>query len=386
MKNPIDWNEAIVLTQELVRTDSYALEGKRKLLQFLKTYICAASGVSAQLYDMETDAPYMVAKLPCTTGEPEFKLLLQGHLDTVSSEGMENPFTPDIQDGKLWGRGSADMKSGCAAVARVFIECAGLERRRGDIYLAYSTDEEYDAAEMVKALELGHLPKCDLAVIAEPSSDQLFAAHKGNAWVQVDFFGKSAHASAPENGVNAIYMANAFVSELTEYLKTAYVDQMDPLCGRPVMNLGVIQGGSKPNVVPPHCTIQIDKRYLPGDTIQTFLDEMEMIISRCKERDPQFKAEVSTIVDCTPLCFPTESPLFQKVKDIIDSTRETPIEVSFMPGWGEGGFIQNFGIPTFYLGPGMMEAAHAPDESVAVEQIVSAARAIYAIASGLCGE
>ncbi|MDL2226199.1 M20/M25/M40 family metallo-hydrolase [Deltaproteobacteria bacterium OttesenSCG-928-M10] len=379
----INWQEAVTLAQDLIRVDSYEHEGKLVLLKMVEKLLTERTPAEVKLYDMDTDAPYMVADLQCDN--PQFTLLLQGHLDTVSPEGMENPFVPTINNGRLWGRGAADMKAGCASLLVAFMAAANMPGRRGRVILAFSTDEEYKVAEMVTALEKGHIPKCDLGIIAEPSDDRLNVAHRGNAWIKVNFHGKSAHASNPADGINANYMAAAFGCELREYLKTAYQDKEDELCGRSCMNLGTISGGTFANVVAPYATLMLDKRYIPAETIKDFTDEVEAIMAKCKAKDPEFKADYEVILDCTPVRFPIESPLFARVCSAVNSTREKPIDYGVMAGWGEAGTIQYFDIPALYYGPGDMVSAHTPTEDVSVDEIIGTAKGIYAIVKETCG-
>ncbi len=377
-------DKVVELTKKLISFNSYEAEGKQQLLLWLKTYLMQeVPEAKVTVYDMETPEPYLIAVLPCE--KPSFRLLLQGHIDVVSPEGMEEPFLAKEADGKIFGRGASDMKSGCACSIVAFLEAAKC-KRSGQVWLAFSSDEEYQAAEMVKAFQSQQLPVMDLAVIAECTSGKMSVAHKGNAWLQVEFLGKSAHASNPALGKNAIYMANSFLTKLVQYLEHAYDQQEDPICGKPVMNVGVIEGGSAPNVVPPKCTIKIDKRYLPGDTVDTFFQEIEAPLQQCKEEDDSFESRTSLIVDCTPLKFDVNTPLCQRVMSAIDAVRTEQIEVSFLPGWGEGGFIQNFGIPTFYLGPGLMEEAHTPTEYVVINDMVEVAEELFQIVVETCVE
>lgn len=377
----IDWNKVVSLTQELVKVNSYQHEGKIQLLNYLKDYIQENSDVEVTLYDMDTEDPYMVARKTCDN--PQFKLMLQGHLDVVSPEGMENPFTAEIKDGIMWGRGSADMKSGCAAILRAFIEATKREDQKGDIYLAYSTDEEYKGSQMTAAIEKGNIPKVDFCIIAEPTEENFAVYHKGNAWMQVDFPGRTAHASIPHLGINAIHRAGRFIVEIEDYLKNGKFEE-DPNFGRPTMNIGTIEGGSMANVVPAGCSIMIDKRYLPTADVSSFIDEIDMIIKKCKDKDPEFEAVTTLIGDWSALNIDTETETFKKVRLAVERTRNAPVELVDMGGWGEGGYIQKLGIPTMYYGSGSLKAAHKPNETVKIDEIISVTKGMYSIIKEMC--
>lgn len=377
----IDWDKAVGITQDLVKVNSYELEGKVQLLNYLMDYIQNNSVADVMLYDMATEDPYMVAKKTCDN--PEFKLMLQGHLDVVSPEGMENPFAATIKDDIIWGRGAADMKSGCAAILTAFIEATKLDDQRGDIYLAYSTDEEYKGTQMTAAIGKGNIPKVDFCMIAEPTEENFAVYHKGNAWMKVDFPGRTAHASTPHLGINAIHRAGRFIVEIEDYLKNSKFEE-DPNFGKPTMNIGTIEGGSMANVVPAGCSMMIDKRYLPTADVSSFIHEIDMIINRCKDIDPEFEAMTTLIGDWSALNIDTETETFKRVRGAVERTRETPVELVDMGGWGEGGYIQKLGIPTMYYGPGSLKAAHKPDETVSMSQIISVTKGMYSIIKEMC--
>ena len=377
----IDWNKAVSLTQELVKVNSYEHEGKIRLLNYLKDYIQENSDAEVTLYDMDTQDPYMVARKTCDN--PEFKLMLQGHLDVVSPEGMENPFTAEIKDGIMWGRGSTDMKSGCASILTAFMEASKLEDQKGDIYLAYSTDEEYKGTQMTAAIEAGNIPKVDFCIIAEPTEENFAISHKGNAWMKVDFPGKTAHASAPYLGINAIHRAGRFLVEVEDYLTNGDFED-HPQFGKPTMNIGRINGGTEANIVPSSCSIMIDKRYLPTADVSSFIEEIDMIIRKCKEKDPKFEAVTTMIGDWSALYLDTETEIFGRVKDAVERTRENPVKLTDMGGWGEGGYIQKLGIPTMYYGPGSFKLAHTPNETVSIDEILSVTKGMYSIIKEMC--
>jgi|LGOV01.1.fsa_nt_gb acetylornithine deacetylase/succinyl-diaminopimelate desuccinylase family protein len=377
----IDWNQAVEITQDIVKVNSYKLEGKVQLLEYIKGYIENNTDVEVEIYDINTEDPYLVASKTCEN--PEFKLLLQGHLDVVSPEGMENPFTAEIKDGIMWGRGSADMKSGCAAILTAFIESTKLDNQKGDIYLAYSTDEEYKGDQMTSAILKGNIPKVDFCIIAEPTEENFAVYHKGNAWMKVEFPGKTAHASTPHLGINAIHRAGRFIVELEDYLESGVIEE-DSRFGKPTMNIGTVKGGSEANVVPANCSIMIDKRYLPTSDVSSFIEEIDMIIEKCKIRDSEFEAITNLIGDWSALSIETETEIFKRVRNAVESTREIPVELVDMGGWGEGGYIQKLDIPTMYYGPGSLKVAHTPNEIVKTDEILSVAKGMYSIIKEMC--
>lgn len=375
-------NQVISLAQELIKVNSYETEGKIELMNYLKKLLEKETNAKITLYDMDSRDPYLVAELICNN--PSYKVLLSGHLDVVTPEGMSDPFNPIIDNDELLGRGSADMKSGCAAQIVSFIECSKLANQKGNIYLIFTTDEEYAAQKIKVALENEHIPKCDFCIVSEPTSGQLGVAHKGEAWIDVEFIGKSAHSSVPHEGINAIYIANKFISELEEYGSAAYEQCPEFPFGKPTIGVGVIHGGTDANVVPHQCSIVVDKRYPPGHTLDMFVEEVNDIIDKCKKKYSEFKAVASVKDDWPPVMFPTDTEIFKRVKGAIDSTRKSPAKTVNLPYWAEGGFIQMFDIPVLYYGPGSIDYAHSPYEKVKIQEIVDVTEGIYSVLKEIC--
>lgn len=375
-------SQVIELAQAMIKVNSFESEGKHKLVNFVKDLLEEKTDAKVTLYDMDSVDPYLIAERTCEN--PKHKVLLSGHLDTVTPEGMKNPFNPIIDNNKMWGRGSADMKSGCAAQLIAFIETAKLKNQSGNVYLVFTTDEEYSSKKIRKALGSGHLPKCDFCIVSEPTSGQLGIAHKGEAWIEVNFIGKSAHSSVPHEGINAIYMANKFISKMEEYGNRAYEELNELPYGKPTIGVGVIHGGTDANVVPHQCSIIIDKRYPPGHTLEMFIEEVEQIIKECENEYSNFKAIALVKGDWPPVMFPMDNEMFAEIKRTIDSTLETPTQTVNLPYWAEGGFIQMFDIPVLYYGPGIIDYAHSPNEKVNIHDIIRVTESIYALLKKFC--
>jgi len=277
--NNKNWDEVIELTSTLVEFDTYEEKGKTELFLYLKEYIEKKCNAEIEIFHPNTNNVYMIAKAECVN--PIFRLLLQGHMDVVIPGGMNTPYKPNIVDGKMYGRGTCDMKSGCAATIIAFIEAIKEEGHKGNIYLAFSSDEEYAAEQMVEAMEEKHLPKCDFCIIPEPSNNNVIYAHKGTSWVELEFFGKTAHASNHTLGDNAIYKAAEFVNKLREYQENIDNSPATDTFGKPTVSVDLFNGGTGANIVPESCKVVVDKRYLPSENINTTLAEYDTILNTC---------------------------------------------------------------------------------------------------------
>ncbi len=378
--------QAVLYTQDFVRINSYETAGKVEIINLAKSIIEKETIANVEIYDMDTNEPFLIAKILCEN--PEFKLLLEGHLDVVSPEGMDDPFNPIIKDGIMHGRGTCDMKSGCAAMLSAFISCSKeLEKDRtqqkGDIYFVFTSDEEYAGENIKKILKEGLIPKVDYTIIPEPSTLQICNAHKGETWLQVEFFGKSAHSSDPTLGDNAIYMASEFMSHIPE-LTATYNESRHEQFGVQTISVGVIEGGSSPNVVPPYAKITIDKRYLPGQDVEASKNEVDDIIEKCKANNPKFNAKTTVLGNWNSLYTSTETEDFKAIRKILTDYIGEEKDLVFWGGWGEGGYINMYDIPTIYLGPGELRFAHTPVEQVNVIEIEQCSEIYYKLIKHFC--
>lgn len=374
------WDRAIRFDQELSMINSYEAEGKRRIVSYLEKLLREETPAEVKVVDGDTDEPFLIASL-----KPEnatFRLLLEGHVDVVSPEGMERPFDGVIDGGYLHGRGVSDMKGGASAQLAAFITAANTPGQKQEMYLMFSTDEEYAGEEIKKALSTGLLPKVDFAMIAEPTDLKLVTVHKGEAWADVEFFGRSAHSSTPWEGRNAIGMAARFIERLQPRIQE--IEARATENGVPTMNVGVISGGSSPNVVPPYAKIKVDIRYLPGEGYEQYVSVLEGVLAECKEEWPEFEGKVSVTGNWNSLLTDRNEPVVKRVEQLIAASTGEPVDYTILKGWGEGGYINMFGIPTVYYGPGEGVYSHKPDEKIEIRRIPVAAKAYYDVLKGLC--
>lgn len=305
-------------------------------------------------------------------------LLLNGHLDTVGVAGMTvPPFGGDSGDGRLVGRGSADMKAGLAAVlatARAWSREGGT----GRLVVALTCDEEH-ASEGMQALVAGGV-RADAAVVAEPTSLAVMPAHKGFAWVEVAFRGRAAHGSRPEVGVDAIRHAAAFLQEMDAQEVLLARGASHPLLGHGSFHAGTIRGGSAWSVYPDRCALTLERRTLPGEPADGFLSEVEQAVRRTGERIPGLDAAVRLDLVRPASDVPVEHPLVQGLLAAAEGEGVSP-RVEGMTAWVDAAFLNEAGIPAVCFGPGSIAQAHSADEWVDAEEIRTAARVLTRFAT-----
>ena len=368
--------QVIQHTLDLMAINSHQTQGKHEIIEWVHQLLTQQTDAKVTINtDIE---PALIAKLKGTNSN--YKLMLQGHLDVVSAPTQM--FIPKQENGIIYGRGAADMKAGCACIISAFIQAATEQHKlQNDLLLVLTTDEETTGATIKHLLANNLLEKPNFAIIPEPTNLHICNAHKGESWLNVEFFGKSAHSSLPELGVNAIYMASDFIQALRLHSKSYPKHEQ---YGKESISIGAIEGGTDINIVPDYAKVRIDKRYLPHQNQNHCVQEIEKIIAKCQAVDATFCAKLNIEGDWSALYTNPDSEDFQLIHNTINQSLNIKTDLIFWNAWGEGGYINQFNIPTIYFGAGQTELAHTANEQINTNDIERACHAYYQIIHTLC--
>ena len=315
--------------------------------------------------------PNVLATLAGRSGER--KLILEAHMDTASELGMSiEPFSPLRKNNFLCGRGSCDTKAGLAAMMHAFkaVTDAGLQPGASVALLA-AVDEEHTFRGIVKFLETG--VKADGAVVAEPTGLEIVVASKGVLRWRIHARGRAAHTSKPHLGINAITKMSGFILALDEQLPRLYRLRQHPLLGSPTLTVGTIKGGVQVNQVPESCSIEIDRRLLPGETQQAVWKELKGLIDELQGEDPELKLEMEPPVLEDPAMETSASARVVQVASSISQGAGGTGSLTGVPYGSDASKLSRAGIPSIILGPGSIDLAHAAEEYVELDQVVQAA-------------
>jgi acetylornithine deacetylase len=305
-------------------------------------------------------------------------LLLCGHIDTVNVEGMTDPHTPRVDGDRLYGRGAYDMKAGVAAALIAAREASRLGLA-GDVVVAAVADEEHASLGVQEALRR---VSADAAVVTEPTELELVAAHKGFVWSEIEVTGRSAHGSRPYLGVDAILKMGAVLNELAQ-LDRSLADRTHPLLGRASLHTSLIEGGVELSSYPAHCKLGLERRTLPGETARQIEAELESLLERCRQADPEFEASHRALLVREPFEIGQEEELVALVAEAVAEVLAEPPKIGGASYWADAAFIAAAGIPTVLLGPGG-EGAHAIEEWVSLSDTEAVARALVGLATRFC--
>jgi len=309
------------------------------------------------------------------------KLIFNGHLDVVpagkTSQWRYPPFQGKLAKGKIYGRGSSDMKSGIASFIHALsaMERSKIPLHQGAVILHLVSDEESHGHQGMGFLTQRERIQGDAALVGEPTDLQPVIAQKGALWLRILTIGKSAHGSKPHLGVNAVEK----MMKLIERLRILPLEKDHPLLGKPTLNIGTIQGGTKVNVVPEGCEIQVDRRMLPGEKKEEVLGEIKEMLDSLQSQDPFLQYRMEEIDFAEPSEVDPEEEIVKIGVEAIENVMgRKPILRGFSGFTDSRFYINRCHIPTLIFGPGGVDQSHTMDESVEVDALVHAAH-IYAM-------
>jgi acetylornithine deacetylase len=310
-------------------------------------------------------------------------LLLNAHMDTVGVEGMTiDPFGAEIRDGRLYGRGSQDMKGSLAAMigaAKALVD-SKIELA-GDLLITAVADEEYASIGTDDLVQ--HLT-ADAAIVTEPTNLTLCRAHRGFIWFDVETFGKAAHGSRFQEGIDANIRMGRFLAELDKLEKELRQRPPHPLVGPPSLHAARLAGGSEVSIYAAHCLLQIERRTCPGETEDQATAEIQTIINRLAKEDPTFKATVKAAFKRSPFEVEKDSRIVQTLESVIaDRNGKIPTHTG-QTFWTDAAILADAGIETVLIGP-TGAGLHSEVEWVDIQSVMELAQILADTTIRYCG-
>jgi acetylornithine deacetylase len=338
--------------------------GEREIATWVRNFF-EQRGIEVWEQEVFPGRPNVIARLPGR--DASRRVILEAHTDTVSVQGMGiPPFEPRVEDGKMYGRGSCDTKAGLAAMMHAVASVHEEGRQPPcEVWLAAVVDEEFSYRGVVKLCEglTAHA-----ALIAEPTGLRAVIASKGVLRWRIGVRGKAAHSGKPHLGINAInHMARVILALEEDHQRLAA--RVHPLLGPATVNVGVIHGGVQVNFVPDTCTIEIDRRLLPGETVAGVLAHYQTLLDALKTQHPTLDAvmeppmltdeALETAADSAPAQL--AGTLLTEMG--LDGT------LCGVPFGSDASKLSRQGIPSLVFGPGSIDQAHAAVEFVDLAEV-----------------
>jgi acetylornithine deacetylase len=305
------------------------------------------------------------------------RLLLCGHLDTVGLAGSAEAVTPRVEGDRLYARGAYDMKAGLAA-ALIACRDASAAGIGGEVIVAAVADEELASLGVQEILTRLDPASIDAAVVTEPTERQVGIAHRGFVWTEVIVTGVAAHGSRPHLGADAILAAGHHLVAF-DHLDRALRGRPHPFLGPGNLHASLISGGTEGSTIPDRCVFTVERRTLPGETLERVEADVTDLIERCRPGDPRLTVTARTVLHRPPMETPSTAPIVQA----LIAAAGPGTSVAPMSYWADSAFLAAAGIPTVLYGP-EGDGAHADVEWVSRSGTGTASTVLTRLAQDFC--
>ena len=309
-------------------------------------------------------------------------LMLNGHTDTVNISGMSEPFSGAIRDGRVYGRGSQDMKSGVIAMLAAVksLRDAGVQLA-GDVVVALVCDEEYASFGTIDVLKRY---RTDSAIVTEPTDLILQRAHRGFIWYDVNVYGRAAHGSRYREGVDAILHMGRFLARLDQLEQSVRQRVPHPLTGVPSLHASIIEGGTEISVYPSHCRVQIERRTNPNETVEQNTAELQAILDELHAEDATFRATVEPTLWRPPFEVSASALIVQVTEQAMQACLGDVPPHGGASFWTDAALLAEAGIETVLLGA-TGAGLHSDEEWVELASVVKLAHILADVMVEYCG-
>jgi acetylornithine deacetylase len=374
-------NDVVALLHDLVAIDSVnpslapAAAGEREIAAYVSRWASRAS-LGVEVLEATSGRPSVVVRSG-RRGSGQ-TLLLCGHLDTVGLGGMSDPLAPRIDGDRLYGRGAYDMKGGLAA-ALVACRNAARSGLSGEVIVAAVADEEHSSIGVQEVLR--HV-RADAAVVTEPTELAVATAHKGFVWVEIEVVGRAAHGSRPYLGVDAILKTGPILVALTS-LNQRLRSDAHPTLGPGTLHASLVTGGLEESTIPDRCTLTIERRTLPGESVAEVEYEIAELLSRCRRADPELAVTSRTLLARQPFETAAAEPIVGTVIQAARGVLGRSVGVVGVSYWADSAFLQAAEIPTVLFGPDG-DGAHAAVEWVSLPGTIACTQTLTGAAHAFC--
>ena len=337
-----------------------------------------SAGLDVEVTDVAPGRRNVVGVLQAR--RPGRSLMLCGHLDTVGVEGMNEPFNPVLRNGRLYGRGAQDMKSGVAAMIDAASRLAGRGGLgSGKLVVAAVVDEEHAS---LGADSLVQQYGADAAVVTEPTDLAIATCHQGFEWIEVETRGRAAHGSRPADGRDAILLMGRVLNRLWGLRNALTEGSKHSLLGAASLHASTISGGREFSVYPDECRLTIERRTLTGETPDVGLNEVRSILDELGLEDARFEASARQLFNRPPHEIETDHLIYQTLVGVLHrmGLNGKPVGMSF---WTDAAILTQAGTPALLFGP-RGAGLHSREEYVETESVCVCRDVLVELAQNFC--
>lgn len=386
MEFTVSRDKLIDVASEMIRIPSVNPDlvpegsGETELANAIAARMQGIPGIDVELQDAGDGRLNVIASAGTGNGRT---LLLNGHIDTVGVEAMDDPYNPRVEGNRLYGRGSYDMKGAMAGATVLLEEIARSGDFPGRVVVSYVVDEEFASigtSAVVREIERW---QPDAAIVLENSDLEICLAHKGFVWTEITTQGVAAHGSRYWLGVDAIAMMGYIQVEIDKLGKELLQRTPHRYLGPPSLHMGLIHGGQEISSYAASCYLQVERRTIPGETAEMIEQEFEEILDRLSDADEDFSAMLMTGVVREPFEVDENEEIIQVLKHCCTSVRGREPGFIGKAGWADSALLAAAGIPTAYFGPAG-HGAHGAEEWVDIDSLEAFTQILAQTAHRFC--
>jgi acetylornithine deacetylase len=378
-RDPLDRSSVLETLQLLIATPSVNPDlapnegaGEAKIAGVIRDWF-SARGIESWIEEAVSGRPNAIARIGSGNAPT---LIMCAHIDTVSTFGMTiAPFDPRVDGNRVYGRGSYDMKGGAAAILCAMARLAN-ENLKGTVTAALVADEEFAS---IGAQHFVAHHTADACVVTEPSEGRLILGHKGFVWTEITTEGRAAHGSRWDLGVSAIARMGRIIAALDNFDRTTLRVRTHPLVGAASQHCATVHGGAGLSTYAPSCTLQVERRTLPGETTAQVLEEIRGVIAGAGE-----EATIKLLLDRPPLVCPREARIAECVRNAATKIHGRAPEEAGVAFWMDAALFATAGIETVNYGAAG-GGAHEAIEYADLDSVVSCAAVLAETAHNFCG-
>ena len=375
-------SEVQVLLEQLVSIDSVNPSlvpggaGEMNIAQFIQHWL-SARGFETHWLENTPGRPSVVGIAKGSGGGRS--LMLNGHIDTVTLEGNPEGITPRIENGKMYARGAYDMKCGVAAMLMAASR-AKASNLRGDVIVACVSDEEYAS---IGSFEVVKTFKADAAIVTEPTELELVTAHKGFVWLQISVHGKAAHGSRPLEGVDAIAKMGKVLVALEQMDLDLRANPSHVMLHSGSVHASIISGGQELSSYPALCTAEVERRTIPGETLEVIEAQFRTMLENIKASDASFEYSLKMGLERVPHEVSESELIVQTLLKNATGILERTPKIRAETFWTDCAALSSAGIPSFLFGAAGA-GAHSANEWVDLDSVTKLEEILFSTILEFC--
>ena len=371
---------------ELVRISSInpdlvpGANGESEIAQAIATRLRKTPGITVELQEVVPGRPNVVASVGSGQGQT---LMLNGHTDTVTIEGMNEPFSARVDGNRLYGRGASDMKAALAGMIVLLEAVARADDFPGKLVATFVVDEEYASIGTQAICDQIERWKPDAALVLEATDLQIGIAHKGFVWAEIDTHGFAAHGSRWQEGVDAITHMGRVLGGIDELSRSLINLPGHPLLGPPSLHASLISGGQELSSYPASCHLEVERRTIPGENAEEVRSELQLILNRLEEEDKRFSATLKMGLVRHAFEVGEDAPIVQAILAASQQVLNLTPEFGGSAGWMDSALLATAGVPTAIYGPGGF-GAHGFEEWADLDVLEKFVNVLARVAYDFC--